>query len=178
MPVRNVKRNEIGQYWPYANKRSHDEARRVADRAVYGAIKSGRLVRQPCEVCGEYESEAHHDDYEQPLAVRWLCRSHHRAVHSGKSAVPVDKHDKYKRRSPAIARPLIVAVTKAIQDEMHAQGLTQRELSAMCGVAQPSASAWFSGGFKSIPTLVHAADALGCAIEIRFVKRARQSRVA
>jgi ribosomal protein S27AE len=45
------------------------------------AIKTGKLVRQPCEQCGKAKSEAHHDDYSKPLTVRWLCRPHHGAVH-------------------------------------------------------------------------------------------------
>lgn len=50
----------------------------AAWRAVSRAIKSGTLTRRPCEVCGNPKSEAHHDDYSKPLAVRWLCFFHHR----------------------------------------------------------------------------------------------------
>ncbi len=49
---------------------------------VYQAIKSGRLLRKPCEVCGKEESDSHHDDYDKPLDVRWLCRSCHMTFHS------------------------------------------------------------------------------------------------
>jgi hypothetical protein len=39
-------------------------------------------VRQPCEVEGcTRVAEKHHDDYDQPLKVRWLCRRHHGEVH-------------------------------------------------------------------------------------------------
>jgi len=41
------------------------------------AIRRGDLVKQPCEVCGSEEVEGHHDDYSKPLAVRWLCKTHH-----------------------------------------------------------------------------------------------------
>ncbi len=50
---------------------------------VEQAIKKGKLVRQPCEVCGDPESEAHHDDYSKPLEVRWFCGEHHR-LHDGR----------------------------------------------------------------------------------------------
>jgi ribosomal protein S27AE len=49
--------------------------------AVYKAIASGELKRQPCEVCGKTNVHAHHDDYSQPLKVRWLCPLHHRQRH-------------------------------------------------------------------------------------------------
>lgn len=45
------------------------------------AVKYGRIVRQPCEVCGAERSQAHHDDYAQPLKVRWMCALHHKLWH-------------------------------------------------------------------------------------------------
>jgi hypothetical protein len=56
------------------------------------AIANGTLVRQPCEVCGKSPGEAHHDDYEKPMDVRWLCRKHHMSLHGGrrrKTARPI-----------------------------------------------------------------------------------------
>ena len=46
-------------------------------------IAMGRLVRQPCERCGETNVQAHHDDYSEPLEVTWLCHSCHRKLHLG-----------------------------------------------------------------------------------------------
>jgi len=48
-----------------------------ARRMLQRAIKRGKVERQPCEICGEIETEAHHDDYDKPLEVRWLCAKHH-----------------------------------------------------------------------------------------------------
>ena len=45
------------------------------------AIKMGKLVKEPCEVCGELKVHAHHDDYTKPLQVRWLCQKHHTELH-------------------------------------------------------------------------------------------------
>lgn len=53
-----------------------------ARNAVACALRDGRLVRKPCEVCGRV-AEAHHEDYLRPLDVKWLCKRHHRAVHAG-----------------------------------------------------------------------------------------------
>lgn len=62
-------------------KQRHPE-HEAARRAVQHALRSGALVRQPCEVCGAAKAEGHHDDYNKPLEVRWLCRQHHREHHS------------------------------------------------------------------------------------------------
>ena len=49
---------------------------------IYWLIRSGKIKRQPCEVCGTLENvDAHHDDYSKPQEVRWLCRAHHIAHH-------------------------------------------------------------------------------------------------
>lgn len=46
------------------------------------AIKRGKLIKQPCQICGEIEVEAHHQDYNKPLEVVWLCREHHLELHN------------------------------------------------------------------------------------------------
>lgn len=52
-----------------------------AHHAVRSGIRRGLLTPQPCEVCGKDKVDAHHDDYDRPLAVRWLCRKHHQQHH-------------------------------------------------------------------------------------------------
>lgn len=52
-----------------------------ARRQCVEAIRDGRLVRQPCEKCGDSASQAHHEDYAQPLSVNWLCRRCHAHLH-------------------------------------------------------------------------------------------------
>lgn len=56
--------------------------KRKAHGLVAYAVKTGVIKRQPCEVCGRLPADAHHDDYDQPLAVRWLCPQHHREWHA------------------------------------------------------------------------------------------------
>lgn len=60
----------------------YPERNRARQRVCY-AIKTGKLERQPCEICGEIKTHAHHDDYSRPLDVRWLCTQHHRELHAG-----------------------------------------------------------------------------------------------
>lgn len=52
-----------------------------ARSAIYNAIGDGRLVRLPCEVCGNPKSQGHHTDYRKLLDVKWLCFKHHREAH-------------------------------------------------------------------------------------------------
>jgi len=54
----------------------------LAHQYVRSALRRGLLQRQPCEVCGEANTDAHHDDYDQPRKVRWLCRRHHKQHHA------------------------------------------------------------------------------------------------
>lgn len=53
----------------------------VARMAVKRAIENGIIERLSCEECGDAKSQAHHDDYDKPLDVRWLCVRHHAALH-------------------------------------------------------------------------------------------------
>jgi hypothetical protein len=68
-----------------AVNKEQQKVRIAARRTVRNAIKAGRLERKPCEVCGDLEVQAHHDDYSQPLKVRWVCVAHHRLIHMTKT---------------------------------------------------------------------------------------------
>jgi hypothetical protein len=63
--------------WNHQNR----EARR-AHVLVAAALKAGTLKKGHCEVCRSLRTEAHHDDYSQPLVVRWFCRGDHRRYHA------------------------------------------------------------------------------------------------
>ena len=58
-----------------------NKAKRIAHSWVSNAIRDGRLIPLPCEVCGKEPSEAHHPDYNQPTVVQWLCTYHHAELH-------------------------------------------------------------------------------------------------
>ncbi len=61
--------------------RRQNKLKRAARISARHAIKTGKLLRQPCEVCGAIKVDAHHDDYSKRLDVRWLCRKHHAEFH-------------------------------------------------------------------------------------------------
>lgn len=72
-------RERINQW--YKDDLAHQLKRKTRE-ATRRRIKAGILVIQPCEVCGKIEGiEAHHDDYNDPMNVRWLCSWHHAEHH-------------------------------------------------------------------------------------------------
>lgn len=75
-PDRSKAAAAVSKLWRQADKR-----RSACHNAVNRAIRSGRLVRLPCERCGEENSCAHHEDYDKPLEVMWLCQPCHKQRH-------------------------------------------------------------------------------------------------
>lgn len=51
---------------------------------VNNYLRDGKLFKiDNCEVCSsDYSVVAHHDDYLNPLSVRWLCQACHKQWHS------------------------------------------------------------------------------------------------
>lgn len=44
-------------------------------------IKRGKIVKQPCKICGDINVQAHHNDHNKPLEVEWYCVKHHIDLH-------------------------------------------------------------------------------------------------
>lgn len=61
--------------------RAKNPEKSYARNSVAWAVKTGKLKPEPCEVCGGFPAEAHHEDYSRPLDVKWLCRKHHWQLH-------------------------------------------------------------------------------------------------
>lgn len=72
-PERKIKRAEYVR-----RMRAKNPEKTRARRLVSQALKSGKLIKQPCEKCGVKDVQAHHEDYSKPLDVVWLCFKHHR----------------------------------------------------------------------------------------------------
>lgn len=70
------KQREGGKAWVRRNPE-----KRKAHNAVSNAIRDGKLFKKPCKKCGEVKVQAHHEDYNKPLDVIWLCVSCHSAHH-------------------------------------------------------------------------------------------------
>lgn len=86
------KRNktEARRKWRTEYQRKYRAANRkkiLARQRLQRAVKSGRVEIGACEMKGsdcKGRIEAHHDDYDRPLEVRWFCHYHHRA-HEGRT---------------------------------------------------------------------------------------------
>lgn len=91
------------EWWrEYENKRNNDPTHKAYKAAAmkryaqnprlrhkfearwltHRAIKAGKLIKQPCEQCGNVKVQAHHRDYDKPLDVMWLCATCHRHIHA------------------------------------------------------------------------------------------------
>lgn len=65
---------------------------RRARYAVAKNLQRGILTQFQCHECGSNETEGHHPDYSFPLAVVWLCRTHHKHEH-----MRIDKLGSFQR---------------------------------------------------------------------------------
>ena len=56
--------------------------KRRGGSAIAKGIKDGALVKSNCVLCdSDYRVQGHHQDYDQPSHVIWLCRQHHIMMH-------------------------------------------------------------------------------------------------
>lgn len=70
-----------------------DKKKRIhAYYVVADAKRKGKLVPQDCSACGA-KAEAHHNDYDKPLEVVWLCRKHHRLIDNPRVQFKTSKFD-------------------------------------------------------------------------------------
>lgn len=72
------KRTQRGNEW----EKKNPEKRRVHDRTMY-AVETGKLIRpNECSTCQKKcIHHAHHEDYNKPMDVIWLCSSCHFYLH-------------------------------------------------------------------------------------------------
>lgn len=75
--VSKQRRNDPTLYERVRRWRTKHPERFNAHKAVFVALRAGRLKKQPC-FCGDNNTEAHHTDYTKALDVVWLCKEHHK----------------------------------------------------------------------------------------------------
>lgn len=91
-----------------------------AQKLARAAIRKGEIERLPCVICGAtYKLHAHHEDYDKPLDVVWLCVKHHHERHKELSMGDASKEGALRQSSGAVLQPsptLLEKVGKAICD--------------------------------------------------------------
>ena len=61
---------------------SREQKKKSNARAYANVYKNrGKLLEQPCKSCGD-AAEMHHENYNKPLEIKWLCRECHLKVHN------------------------------------------------------------------------------------------------
>lgn len=51
------------------------------------AVARNKIKKEVCKICGSKRVEAHHEDYNYPLKVEWLCKKHHKPLKHRKNVV-------------------------------------------------------------------------------------------
>ena len=101
--------------------------KRRARSAVAYALKSGKLTKPDhCSICGCKSDviQAHHESYDKPLEVMWLCFKCHRSLHGDNRALN-DEQIKMIRESEksayALAKELGVSsdTVMKVKDHRH-----------------------------------------------------------
>jgi ribosomal protein S27AE len=81
-------------------------------------FKNLGIAKMPCERCGVETSLKHHDDYERPLDVMWLCGKHHHERHkelgwgSSKTGPSIHSKSETDNRPRIRIRPELVELAK------------------------------------------------------------------
>lgn len=75
-PERSKSASEISARW-----RKEDSRRMRCHNAVARAVRKGTLVRLACERCRSSKAYAHHESYDHPLVIVWLCQPCHKQRH-------------------------------------------------------------------------------------------------
>ena len=78
--IRDCRQTEAYRLYQYNKERRTNFAR----AKLAQAIRQGTVKKFPCEICGAKEVQGHHEDYEKPLEVYWLCGICHRKYHNFK----------------------------------------------------------------------------------------------
>lgn len=71
--------------WRKTNPQN-DEQRKKSNCRSYSNtyLKRGKIIKEPCLICGDNKSQIHHSDYNKPLLITWYCRKHHLEFHKNR----------------------------------------------------------------------------------------------
>ena len=115
--------------------RANNSFKYHARAMTQAAIRTGRLRRMPCSVCGNDNTEAHHEDYSKPLSVTWLCFVHHMERH-GNVPTTDRRHEHVRPSSTSVTVDELAAMadcTKAAIQKDCARGFAPPSIGGSKG---------------------------------------------
>jgi len=62
-------------------RRAREIDKYKARTLIANGVAAGKILKQPCFLCGEVKVQGHHLDYDFPDKVVWLCHQHHWSTH-------------------------------------------------------------------------------------------------
>jgi len=71
-------------------RRKNDRRRSFAYKQIMYAVRDGNvIVPNNCEICNEGNTKivGHHEDYDKPLEVQWICEGCHATIHGLKRRI-------------------------------------------------------------------------------------------
>lgn len=74
----NISRERVRQLLGVSDE---EKRKKIARAKTKSYVRLGLMSKEPCRECGDPNTEAHHEDYDRPHDVVWLCRKHHDAIH-------------------------------------------------------------------------------------------------
>jgi hypothetical protein len=66
-------------YW--ADKDGYNRKMSCRRKTIKLLKDRGCYDNEPCEICDNYKTEIHHQDYNNPFDIIWLCHPHHMQLH-------------------------------------------------------------------------------------------------
>jgi hypothetical protein len=79
--VTDEKKKYFYNYFKIYQKTPEQKIKNASRARTRRLILSGKIIKLPCQVCGEIKSETHHPDYSKPEKVMFLCKRHHKEIH-------------------------------------------------------------------------------------------------
>lgn len=123
-----------------------------AHSIVNEAIRTGKLVKPTkCSFCNlEKKVQAHHEDYEKPLEITWLCSTCHSNLHkqkrieNGFQYKPQKQYIKKGYNNKGKSKPYKKdhRYTQAI--ELRQQGKTYQQIADITGISNSQIYKWLN----------------------------------